>query len=284
MMKSLPGIAARTALGLSALAACCGLPSLAQAGDLELPSVIPVAAYKAPAPVMRSYNWSGFYIGGNVGGHWGVDQISTTTDAGPPGFEGGGDVTAAAIDAASRVTLNPKGFIGGGQIGAQIEGSFGVFGVEVDASALGGTATRALRGIPGIDPADVLTNSVQATFLSTLRMRWGTAALYDRLLLFVTAGFAFETLKTTDSMGHFGNTVTTAISASTTQPGLAAGFGFEYAFIDNWSMKFEYLFIDIKNVGTAIPAMAGFADSIAVTHAYTDNILRVGLNYRLMGW
>ena len=284
MTKWLPGIAACTAVGLGALGAACGLPSLAWAGDLELPSVIPAPAYKAPAPVMRSYNWSGFYIGGNVGGHWGFDEITTATDPGPPGFEGGADVTAAAIDAASRVTLHPQGFIGGGQIGAQIEGSFGVFGVEIDASWLGGTATRALTGIPTLAPGDVLTNSVQASFLSTMRMRWGTAAINDRLLLFVTAGFAFETLKTTDTMGHFGNTVITAVTGSTTEPGLAAGGGFEYEFADNWSAKFEYLFINIKNVGTVIPATAGNADSIPVAHAYSDNIARFGLNYRLMGW
>jgi outer membrane immunogenic protein len=284
MMKSLPWIAARTALGVCAVGVAWGLPGLARAGDLELPSVIPAPAYKVPTPVVRSYNWSGFYIGGNVGGHWGVDKITTVTDVGPPGFEGGVDVAAAAIDAASPVTLMPQGFIGGGQVGAQIEGSFGVFGVEIDAASLGGTATRALRGIPGISPADVLSDSMQASFLSTLRMRWGTAALNDRLLLFITAGFAFETMKTTDSMGHFGNTVITTVTGSTTQPGLAAGVGFEYAFVDNWSVKFEYLFINVKGGSVIIPATAGNSDSIAVNHDYTDNIARIGLNYRLVSW
>jgi outer membrane immunogenic protein len=128
-----------------------------------------------------------------------------------------------------------------------------------------------------------MTNTTQASFLSTLRMRWGTAALSDRSLFFVTAGFAFATLKTTDSMGHFGNTVITATTGSTTEPGLAAGGGFEYAFTNNLSAKFEYLYVSVKTVVTTIPATAGNLDGIAVNHDYSDHIGRFGLNFKLFG-
>jgi outer membrane immunogenic protein len=263
MRKLLPGSMALIALGLS-------IPAMA--ADLEIWG----PAYKAARPVMRVYDWTGFYIGGNVGGHWGSDKISTTTD---PGFEGT-PAGAAAIDAASGITLHPKGFIGGVQAGYNLEGSGGVFGIEVDANWLGGSASRMLTGIPFISPLDVMTNTAQATFLSTLRMRWGTAAITDRALLYVTAGFAFATLKTTDMMGHFG--VVTSITNTTTQPGLAAGGGFEYAFTDNWSAKFEYLFINIKNVDTTIPGVLG-NDNVVVTHQYTDHIGRFGMNYKFGG-
>ncbi len=267
MRKLLPGSVAVIALGLS-------IPAMA--ADLEVEA--PGPAYKAVRPVVRAYDWTGFYVGGNVGGHWGTDKITTTTDV---DFEGLGAAGGAAIDAASPATLNPKGFIGGLQAGYNLEGSGGVFGIEVDANWLGGSATRSLTAIPGINPLDVMTNTVQATFLSTLRMRWGTTALSDRSLLFVTAGFAFATLKTTDSMGHFG--VITSTSGSTTEPGLAAGGGFEYAFTDNLSAKFEYLYVAVKNIGTTIPATAGFADSIAVNHDYSDHIGRFGLNFKFGG-
>jgi outer membrane immunogenic protein len=247
------------------------------AGDLEVAA--PGPAYKAARPVMRAYDWTGFYVGGNVGGHWGTDKITTTTDA---DFEGLGGAAGLAIDAASPATLHPRGFIGGLQAGYNLEGSGGVWGIEVDANWLGGSATRTLTNIPVINPLDVMTNTTQATFLSTLRMRWGTTVLSDRSLFFVTAGFAFATLKTTDTMGHIGNTIITSTSNTTTEPGLAAGGGFEYAFTDNLSAKFEYLYIATKNVGTTIPGVVG-NDSIAVNHDFSNHIGRFGLNFKFGG-
>jgi outer membrane immunogenic protein len=268
MRKLLPGSVALIALGLS-------FPALA--GDLEVAP--PGPAYKAARPVMRLYDWTGFYVGGNVGGHWGSDQITTTTDPGP-GF---GVAGADAIDAASPTTLHPRGFIGGLQAGYNLEGSGGVFGIELDANWLGGSASRMLTNIPVIAALDVMTNTTQASFLSTLRMRWGTTAISDRTLLYVTAGFAFATLKTTDTMGHFGNTIITTTSNTTTRPGLTAGGGFEYAFTDRLSAKFEYLYVAIRSFDVMIPATPGNSDDITVTHSYSDHIGRFGLNFKLDG-
>jgi outer membrane immunogenic protein len=128
-----------------------------------------------------------------------------------------------------------------------------------------------------------MTSTTQATFLSTMRMRWGTTVFSDRSLFFLTAGFAFGTLKTTDSMGHNGNAPITSTSASTTQPGLTAGGGFEFAFTDNLSAKVEYLFVNLRSFGTTIPATGAFADSISVNHDYTDHIGRFGLNFKFGG-
>jgi outer membrane immunogenic protein len=256
MRKLLPGSVALIALGLS-------IPAMA--ADLEVSGG---PAYKAARPVVRVYDWTGFYVGGNVGGHWGSDKITTITD--PAGAFG---ADAATIDALSPATLNPTGFVGGLQAGYNLEGSGGVFGIEVDANWLGGSATRTLP-IPLVGTA--LTNTVQATFLSTLRMRWGTTILSDRSLLFVTAGFAFETLKTADSIGF------SSINGSITQPGLAVGGGFEYALTDNISAKAEYLYIAVKHVNPTIPATL-FSSSIAVDHNYFDQIGRFGLNFKFFG-
>jgi outer membrane immunogenic protein len=268
MRKLLPGSMALIALGLS-------VP--ATAADME---VAGAPAYKAARPVVRVYDWTGFYVGGNVGGHFGVDKVTTATDV---NFEGLGALAAAAIDAATPATLHPTGFIGGLQAGYNLEGSGGVFGIEVDANWLGGSASRTLTNIPVINPADVLTTMAQSTFLSTLRMRWGTTFISDRSLLYITAGFAFENLKTTDTMGHLGNAVVTTTSVSNLQAGVAAGAGFEYAFTDNISAKFEYLFVNVKNVDTTIPATVAGGDSIAVTHEFSDHIARFGLNYKFFG-
>lgn len=282
MRKLLPGGVALTALGLALGLGGTLASSAAIAGDLEIPSVIP--PYKAPAPVVRRFSWEGFYVGANAGGHWGSDKIATTTDVGwaDPFGAPAGAAGSTAIDAASGVTLHPTGGLGGVEAGYNFQGTGGnVLGVEVDFDWLGGTATRALSGIPVIDPRDVLTNSVQASFLSTARLRWGTTVLSDRSLFYLTAGFAFETLKTTDTMGHFGNAVITSTSSNPTEIGWVAGFGFAYAFTDFVSARAEYLHVNVKRVNAIIPATLANADSVAVAHDWNDDILRAGLDVKL---
>src|SRR5690242_20336216 len=118
--------------GLAVVAAFAGI-GVASAADL------PARTYtKAPVMVAPAFNWSGFYLGGSVGGHWGNDRITTTTDtAGGFGVAG-----AAAIDALSPTTLKPQGFIGGVQAGYNWQVNTFLVGVEADASWLDGTATR----------------------------------------------------------------------------------------------------------------------------------------------
>jgi outer membrane immunogenic protein len=259
MRKLLPGSIAFAILGLAAPA---------MAGDLD----IAAPTYKAAAPVPPPFSWGGFYAGGNLGGHFGRDEVSTVTDT---GFAG-----AAAVDAASAVTLSSHGFVGGLQAGYNLAGIGGVWGVEVDVDWLGGTASRTLAGIPGIPAADALSNSAQLSFLSTYRMRWGIP--YDRALIFVTGGFAFGTVKTTDTFAQVGLPART-ISTSNFQPGGAFGGGVDFAVTPNLWVRGEYIFVLLKNVNASIPATPGNADDVAVTHEYSDNIFRMALSYRLRG-
>ena len=60
------------------------------------------------------------------------------------------------------------------QAGYNLEGSGGVFGIEVDARWLR-LRNRSLTGIPLV-ASDAMTNTTQATFLSTFRLRWGPTA------------------------------------------------------------------------------------------------------------
>ena len=72
------------------------------AGSAEGADLAGALPTKAPPPVAQvAYDWTGFYVGGNVGGHWGTDKITTTTEA---DFEGTGLAGGAAIDSASPAT------------------------------------------------------------------------------------------------------------------------------------------------------------------------------------
>jgi outer membrane immunogenic protein len=262
MRKLLPG-----SIAFAVLSFGLGLAP-AMAGDLD----VAMPPYKAAAPMPPPFSWGGFYVGGNLGGHFSRDEITTVTD---PGFAG-----AAFVDAASTINMSSHGFVGGLQAGYNFAGIGGVWGVEVDVNWLGGTATRTLTGIPGLPAADALTNSAQLSFLSTYRMRWGIP--FDRALVFVSGGFALGTLKTTDTFAQVGLPAQT-ISTSNFAPGLAFGGGADFAITPNLWVRGEYLFVLLKNTNATIPATAGNADDVAVTHEYSDNIFRLALNYKLSG-
>lgn len=245
----------------------------AQAADLP---PRPAPTYKAPAAVpLPVFSWTGFYIGGNVGGHWGTDKITTTTQSGG-GFTVAG---AAAVDAASPTSLHPEGIIGGVQAGYNWQVNTYLLGLEADANWLSGKASRTLTGIPVVAAGDFMTDSTEATFLATVRPRIGV--VYDRALLYATGGLAIGTVKTSDLFAGFGGTVFKTTSNTTTRTGWTVGGGLEYAFANNWSAKLEYLFVDLGSFDTIIPSSAlGAPDSTTVHHKYTDNIARVGLNYQ----
>jgi outer membrane immunogenic protein len=233
----------------------------------------------AKAPLVPVFSWTGFYFGGNAGGHWGQGNVSTTTSVANFGL-----ANAAAVDIASPATVKPTGWLAGGQVGYNVQVNHVVLGFEGDADWVNGSASRSLV-FPGPNPAagDTLSNTTQGNFLATLRPRLGAA--FDHSLLYITGGLAVGTVKTTDSMTTFGGTVFESTGNTATRIGWVAGGGFEYAFTDNWSAKVEALHVDLGGTyDTGIPCAAGCAagaaTDIVVHHKYTDNIARFGINYR----
>jgi len=215
-------------------------------------------------PVSVAYNWTGFYIGANVGGHFAKDEVSTTS----VGFPG-----SAVIDATSGTSLSPSGILAGLQLGYNWQVGRILLGLEVDANWLGGSASRSLSFGPPLNPTDVMTNSSKAQFLATVRPRVGV--VLDRWLIYVTGGLAFETFITNDTFTFPGATSLTGIDKRTTRTGETIGGGFEYAILDNWTVKFEYLYVTFGTFDTVIPSLP-----ITVHHQYFDNVARIGLNYR----
>ena len=217
---------------------------------------------RMPPPV--AYNWTGFYLGGNAGGHWSKDDVTTSSFGG--------------VDALSSTSLGPSGFIAGVQTGYNWQVGNVVLGIELDGNWLGGTASRTFSnfGAP-FNPADAIIQNAKAEFLTTVRPRAGVA--FDRVFLYVTGGLAFGTIKTTDTFSSSNGTVFAATNSST-RTGETIGGGLEYAFLDNWTAKIEYLYVSFGSFDTLIPRTAG---PITVHHKYSDNVARVGLNYRFFG-
>jgi outer membrane immunogenic protein len=172
----------------------------ASAADLRRP------VYKAPAPaVVAAYNWSGFYLGGHVGGAWSSEE-------------------ATDIATGARVSTDPDGFIGGVQAGYNWQADRWVFGIEGDWSWSGADGGNTLVGLPF---------SSDHSWYATLTGRVGYA--WDNWLWYVKGGAAWADKEYT--YGGLG-------TISDTRVGWTVGTGLEFGLTPNWSAKIEYNYLD----------------------------------------
>lgn len=211
-----------------AAAAILFAPLAAQAADL------PRGPYKAPAYVAPAYaNWTGFYVGLNAGYGFGKSDW---------------DIPA--------VSPSPKGFVGGGTIGYNLQTGLWLWGLEgdIDYSGMKGSADG-----PGG------SYETKNSWLGTARGRIGYAG-WNNLLPFITGGAAFGDVKATAPNGA---------SASKTQIGWTAGGGLEYAMWANWSVKAEYLYLDLGKFDAGSSFGIG-SDNVN----FKANLVRAGVNYR----
>ena len=178
----------------------------ALAADLRRP------AYTPPPPVA---NWTGFYIGGNLGGAWARGSVNDSL---------------FGLSASS----DRSGFIGGGQLGVNYQFSNIVLGAEWDFDWTSLDATGNGRFVPGVG---TLQGSANTRWISTLAARFGVV-LNNGVLLYGKAGGAWVDNHATITNLNNG----ASISASNRNSGWVVGAGVEWAIAGNWSAKLEYDF------------------------------------------
>jgi outer membrane immunogenic protein len=278
-------------------------------GIVCLVSLIAANAHAAPPAV---YNWNGFYAGLNLGYSWGN---SSTTQS----FY---DSTSGALLGSSGGSFDMTGVIGGGQAGYNWQRANWVYGVEADiqGSAQKGNNTAVCAGgtlaaapfngacTPGHvgDTAPFNTAGMPVNFGLNQSLEWfGTVrgrvgmTFTPVILGYVTGGLAYGEVSTsgavsgTNITGAQGTNVVVLTSAASsfgdhsTRAGWTLGCGVEGLIGANWSARAEYLYIDLGTVsGTAltpVTAPSGAAVAVRYSSHVTDNILRVGFNYRFGG-
>ena len=187
---------------------------------------------------------------------------------------------SAAITSTAANTFTPTGFTGGGQIGANYQINQFVVGLEGDINYVGLSAGRDVFSVPG---ATIDHESVQSKWLATFRGRFGFAM--DTWLIYATGGFAAGQVKTSDSIDTTptGGSVF-AISSDATRTGWTAGGGIEWALSRAWSIKGEYLHVDLGSIDyTGFTNPAGVNLMVTAHHNFREDIGRVGLNFRVGG-
>jgi outer membrane immunogenic protein len=250
---------------------------------------------RGPSPYAVS-NWTGCYVGVNLGGVTGSDKDrwSGITETGTAGGTGvlattGFAVGAATVlPAAANATLNGSGLTGGGQLGCIVQGGYWVWGAEADFqyTGLDGSRTATSLGNTNGGPATIVPGLISESFnshwLSTIRGRLGYAL--GPVLFYGTGGIAFADVHSADQVcfPNAGIPGCNTASSNETRIGFAAGGGIEWEFAPMWSVKAEYLFVDLGtgefNSTFSNPAFT--STNITHSHHLTENIGRVGLNVR----
>ena len=243
------------------------------------PAISADMAVKAPPPaVVAVYSWGGFYAGVNAGGVWTKDDVTWISN--PAVF---GVAFSSTVNTGGTGSTNRAGATAGGQIGYnfQTNGPL-LWGLEADINYtdLAGSRTVVLPA-PAV-PGTFVTSSFSSKWLATVRGRVGFLPT-PNLLLYLTGGAAFAEVKTGDFAFFAADGSNNTASNSKTKSGWTVGGGAEWALSAGWSVKAEYLYVDLGNVNyTSLNTLTAFA-TINHNHRVTENIARVGVNYHFGG-
>ena len=239
----------------------------ARAADLPLKSPHAQAAAMAAAVS----NWSGFYVGGNLGYGWGNGNTDFSFLPTPTEF----GVANTSLGARST------GVIGGAQFGYNWQIGSLVTGLEADiqGSGIKGSVHPALTDAAGF--LNVVSSEHRLSWFGTVRGRLGVTVTPD-LLLYGTGGLAYGHV---DASANDQVSTTAVINApasvSKTTVGWTAGVGAEWMFAHNWSAKLEYLYVDLGSESAigSFPPPTDPKFKVGYTWHTQENIARVGVNY-----
>jgi outer membrane immunogenic protein len=251
------------ALGTIALA------SSVMAADLPVKAPAPLPA--APLPT-----WTGFYIGGDIGGLWAHNGsgVWSPLEVFPFGeFPNVG-------------TLQTNGaFIGGVHAGYNWRfAPTWVVGIEADWSWTNAKASFTqpwVNTVTGVRPNALASVSLSEDAIATVRARIGYLVTPAALVYF-TGGAAWAKF---DYAGNSHNELSTFIAQSQFY---VLGGGLEYAFYDNWSVRAEYLYYHFNTAAAVSPVVDStgnfptpdFFSSFQWTGVTTMNVVRAGASYK----
>ena len=168
------------------------------------------------------------------------------------------------------------GALAGGQLGYNWQSGPMVYGLETDIQFSNAKGTLSAPCAPGLCGVAALTAnySQEVSWFGTVRGRIGYASA--GWLLYGTAGYAYGQLDTTANASA--GPATASFSARDFVDGWTAGGGVEVQVAPRWSVKGEYLYMDLgrANHSFALPALPPLNDSAHVTL----NVVRAGVNFR----
>jgi len=256
----------------------------ASAADMATAPLYTKAPAFVPAPV---YNWTGFYVGGELGDEWGRSKWTTTSTS---DF---GNI----VDASSPRNYNPSGFRAGAYAGYNWQITNWVVGVEGSGAWTNNVASAA--GIPGcaINCAGTPGPGVD---ISSVKLGWDASArarvgylVSPSVLFYGTGGVAWQSVNTSGFCQHSvadplcssaaGDPVDTEIN-SKVLTGWTVGVGVEGKIYGNWLLRGEYRYSNFGTFNGVLPFNSSGAppgsDFVRYNLSVNTQIATVGLAYK----
>jgi outer membrane immunogenic protein len=247
--------------------ACAALALIVVAGPEPLPSGKEMKQV-APAPVPEC-NWSGFYIGINVGGQWGhSEDVDYEYNFG----------TVFGDDGPKPWGYDESGVVAGGQIGYNFQWNWLVLGIEAEGGYMNLDGDGVEPGSPGGDTR----GESDSDFFTTIRGRLGFA--FGHFLFYGTGGgigVNFES-RVRDDCAFSGNCGDELIDAGKTDFnwGWVGGGGIEYMLGCHWTIRGEYLRYQLDDQSFDAVGI-NFGGHYHFNAPGTEgNIFRAALNYK----
>lgn len=229
----------------------------AQAADVYAPG----STKDAPS-IFGGYtgNWTGFYVG--INGGYGWDSKQNFSEA----YNDDGSLIKQW-----ETGVRPKGWFGGLTAGANWQTSGIVLGVEtdIDIANIADNSAVVFAGTSIVESGSQTHSTID--WLGTLRGRIGLPVA-SQFLVYGTGGLAYGGVST--------RAVVDAINLSNdeTRVGWTAGAGLEWKVSPGWSLRGEYLYVDLgaKGLSSSSPSLvpANKPDN-------TLDLVRVGLVYKI---
>jgi outer membrane immunogenic protein len=256
---------------LLAVAASLGLAQAASAADM--PARMPA---KAPMAALAPINWSGFYVGGFVGGAWAANNAVSTDPCLVASLAACAAAGVGSYNTVAPTPYNLNGsFIGGATLGYNLQSGMWVYGLE------GELGYMHLHGSVVQNPLGSGDTSAEATIGSLYgivagRLGW----VWDRTLIYVKGGAV--AVRVNDGVVDNRAPTTLDTRTSTTRWGGAIGGGVEYAMNPKWRLKLEYQYLAIGFNHDTQSQVGGFPPGTidqVTTKIPNVHTVKLGVNY-----
>lgn len=212
------------------------------------------APAQAETPAAAAFSWTGFYLGGYVGGSFGSNRFTLLAPNGRPIVNN---------------SVNPGGLTFGGLLG---------FNYQIDQVVIGGEGEFGFDNSRATGPTQntagaLRFNRSEEPFVGRVRGRVGFA--FDKFLFYGAGGASFADNKVTAINPNSGVTQPLTLGLF----GFNIGGGVEYSLTPNWIARVEYVYdefgrknYDFINVGPTF-----FNSRLSVL---TKNTVRAAISYK----
>jgi outer membrane immunogenic protein len=292
----------RTSLAIGLAAAALGVMPAA-AADLGR---FPPGPFYAPPPVLRVYNWTGCYLGVQLGGAFANNQLngqfSTIVPVSPNGDGTGGGIVNLTTPIANNAGSTAVTIGGQGGCDLQVSRNW-VIGAQVDGVWTHLSGSEGFTGSAGLSEQGHIdqkaTALIKANALATATGRIGYAVNFDSIagLFYLKGGAAFVNYDTYNITGN--NAVTTCATfdpkqgctsfnsannpfnftaPSTSRWGWTIGLGTEWVVFGNVSIFGEWDYMNFGSHSTTFPDPNAGTSQLSVKQSINE--LKLGINYR----